>query len=76
MISVFYFLHLKTLDIILLIVNISVADDLFINKMFFCCNFKIKFDMKMLIFNSCLLLRRLKVKNGFTSVIYALYNSK
>ncbi len=32
---------------------------------------KIKFDMKMLIFNSCLLLlRRLKVKNGLTSVIY------
>ncbi len=27
MISVLYFLHLNTLDIILLIVNISVADD-------------------------------------------------
>ncbi len=27
MTSVLYFLHLKTLDIILLIVNISVADD-------------------------------------------------
>ncbi len=34
MTSVHYFLHLKTLDIILLIVNISVADDVFINKMF------------------------------------------
>ncbi len=29
MTSVLYFLHLKTLDIILLIVNISVADDAF-----------------------------------------------
>ncbi len=29
MISVLYFLHLKTLDIILLIVIISVADDAF-----------------------------------------------
>ncbi len=25
---------------------------LFINKMFYCCNLKIKFDMKILIFNS------------------------
>ncbi len=30
MTSVLYFLHLKTLDIILLIVNISVADDAFL----------------------------------------------
>ncbi len=29
MIPVLYFLHLNTLDIILLIVNISVADDAF-----------------------------------------------
>ncbi len=29
MTSVLYFLHLKTLDIILFIVNISVADDAF-----------------------------------------------
>ncbi len=29
MIPVLYFLHFKTLDIILLIVNISVADDAF-----------------------------------------------
>ncbi len=29
MTSVLYFLHLNTLDIILLIVNISVADDAF-----------------------------------------------
>ncbi len=29
MTSVFYFLYLKTLDIILLIVNISVANDAF-----------------------------------------------
>ncbi len=28
--SVLYFLHLKTLDIILLIFNISVAEDVFI----------------------------------------------
>ncbi len=30
-----YFLHLKTLDILLLIVNISVANDAFINTIFF-----------------------------------------
>ncbi len=29
MTSVLYFLHLKTLDILLLIVNVSVADDAF-----------------------------------------------
>ncbi len=29
-----YFLHLKTLDILLLIVNISVADDAFYKEMF------------------------------------------
>ncbi len=39
-----YFLHLKTLDIRLLIVNISVADDAFYKK--YCCNLKIKFNMK------------------------------
>ncbi len=33
MTSVLYFLHLKTLDIILLIVNISVADDAFYKKL-------------------------------------------
>ncbi len=32
--SVLYFLHLKTLDIILLIVNISVADDAFYKYIF------------------------------------------
>ncbi len=31
---------------------------LFINKMFYCCDLKIKFNMKMLIFNSFLLLLR------------------
>ncbi len=51
MTSVLYFLHLKTLDIILLIVNISVADDAFYNKMclfkhVICCNLKIQFYMK------------------------------
>ncbi len=47
MTSVLYFLHLNTLDIILLTVNISVADDAFYKKKFFyCCNFKIKFYMK------------------------------
>ncbi len=39
-----YFLHLKTLDIILLIVN-SVADDAFYKKKY-CCYLKIKFNMK------------------------------
>ncbi len=82
MTSVLFFLHLKTLDILLLIVNISVADDAFYKYFFFyCCNFKIKFDMKMLIFNSFLLLLRwlkggkTKAKNGLHSVIYLLYNS-
>ncbi len=69
MTPVLYFLHLKTLDILLLIVNISVADDAFI------CNLKITFYMKILIFNSFLLLRWLKggktkVKNGLTSLSY------
>ncbi len=41
MTSVLYFLHLKTLDILLLIVNISVADD------FYCCNLKIHFYLKI-----------------------------
>ncbi len=71
MTPVLYFLHLKTLDIMLLIVNISVADD----ACFYCCNFKITFYMKMLIFNSLLLLRWLKggktkAKNELTSLCY------
>ncbi len=42
-----YFLHLNTLDIILLTVKISVADDAFYKYIFFyCCNFKITFYMK------------------------------
>ncbi len=45
MTSVLYFLHLKTLDIILLIVNISVADDAFYKKKY-CCYLKITFNMK------------------------------
>ncbi len=59
MTSALYFLHLKTLDIILLTVYISVAvaDDAFY-KCFYCCNLKITFYMKMLIFNSLLLLLR------------------
>ncbi len=56
MTSVLYFLHLKTLDIILLIVNISVADDAFHN-FFFYCNLKKLLHERMLIFNSFLLLR-------------------
>ncbi len=81
MTSVLYFLHLNTLDIILLIVNISVADDAFINKMFLLLYFiDTMLHERMLIFNSCLLLRRLKegktkVKNGLHS-IYVLYNSE
>ncbi len=41
---VLYFLHLKTLDLLLLIVNISVLMMPFINNFFFfiCCNLKIK----------------------------------
>ncbi len=39
-----YFLHLKTLDILLLIINIGVADAFYKNK--YCCNLKIKFNMK------------------------------
>ncbi len=45
---------------------------LFINKrLFYCCNFKIKFYMKILIFNKG---RKTKAKNGLHSVIYLLYN--
>ncbi len=39
MTSVLYFLHLNTL-LLLLIVNISVADDAFINKMFLLLKFE------------------------------------
>ncbi len=35
-----YFLHLKTLDIILLIVNISITDDAFINIFFLLLSFE------------------------------------
>ncbi len=80
MTSVLYFLHLKTLDIILLIVNISVTDDAFYKYVFIDVIWDKILHERMLIFNSCLLLRRLKegktkVKNGLHSVIYILYNS-
>ncbi len=65
-----YFLHLKTLDIILLIVNISVADDAF-NKKKYCCNLKIKCNMKDCYFSTVFLLLSL-----LHSVMYLLYNSK
>ncbi len=59
MTSALYFLHLKTLDIILLTVNISVADDAFYKYFFFIvvCEDKILHE-RMLIFNSFLLLLR------------------
>ncbi len=83
MTSVLYFLHLKTLDITLLIVNISVADDAFYKYNVLLLYFiDTMLHERMLIFNSCLLLlRRLKegktkAKNGLHSVIYLLYNSK
>ncbi len=41
-----YFLHLKTLDILLLIVNISIADAFYKKIYIYCCNLKIKFNMK------------------------------
>ncbi len=66
MTSVLYFLHLKTLDILLLIVNISVADDAF---------YKLNvFIVVILIFNSLLLLRWLK--GGKNDWLHLLYNSK
>ncbi len=59
MTSVLYFLHLKTLDFLLLIVNISVADDAFYKYFFFIVVIlRLHFYMKMLIFNSFLLLLR------------------
>ncbi len=59
MTSVLYFLHLKTLNILLLIVNISVADDAFYKYFFFIVVIlRLHFYMKMLIFNSFLLLLR------------------
>ncbi len=43
-----YFLHLKTLDIILIIVNISVSYDAFYKKnVFYCCNLKNKLNMNV-----------------------------
>ncbi len=41
-----YFLNLKTLDNILLILNINVADDAFYKKKIYFCNSKITFNMK------------------------------
>ncbi len=41
-----YFLHLKTLDILLLIVNISVANDAFINTIFFVVILRLHFTWK------------------------------
>ncbi len=46
MTPVLYFLHLKTLDILLLIVNISIADAFYKKKYIYYCNLKIKFNMK------------------------------
>ncbi len=73
----FYFRHLKTLDIILLIVNISVADYAFYKKKIYCCHLKINLTW-MLIFNRFLLLRWLKggktkVKNGLKSILHIGY---
>ncbi len=44
MTAALYFLHLKTLDNILLIVNFGVADDAFYIKKL--CDLKIQFNMK------------------------------
>ncbi len=76
------FLHLKTLDIILLIVNISVADDAFYKyNVFIVVIWRLNSTWKNVLFQLFLLLRWLKggknkVKNGLLSVIYLLYNSK
>ncbi len=74
MTSVLYFLHLNTLDIILLIVNISVADDAFYKyNVFIVVIWRLNFTW-MLIFNSFLLLLRwlkggkTKAKNELTSL--------
>ncbi len=71
-----YFLHLKTLDILLLIFYISVADDAFINNCFFIVVIKIQFYMKMLIFQQFFVVvkmterRKNQAKNGLTSLCY------
>ncbi len=57
MTSVLYFLHLKTLDILLLIVNIGVADDAFYKyNVFIVVILRLHFTMKMLIVQQFLLL--------------------
>ncbi len=78
MTSVLYFLHLNTLDIILLIVNISVNISVFINKMFLLLLFEDNILHDIFIFNSfLLLLRRLKEEKTKASLCYyVLYNSK
>ncbi len=87
MTSVLYFLHLKTLDILLLIVNINVADFIACFVAFYlkkyCCNLKINLTWKNVNFQQLFVV----VKNWkeekpkwsmdlFHSVIYLLYNSK
>ncbi len=82
-----YFLHLKTLDIILLIVNISVADDAFYKYNFFIVVI-LRFNLtwKNVNFQQFFVVvkmteRRKKQSEEWTypvlhSVIYLLYNSK
>ncbi len=75
MTPVLYFLHLNTLDIILLIVNISAADDAFY-KYFFVVIWRLNLTWKNVNFQQFLLLLRwlkegkTKAKNGFTSICY------
>ncbi len=72
-----YFLHLKTLDILLLIVNISVADDAFY-KYFIVVIWRLNLTWKNVNFQQFLLLLRwlkggkTKVKKGLTSLTFTL----
>ncbi len=76
MTSVLYFLHLKTLDIILLIVNISVADDaLYIYNVFIVVIWRLNCTWKNVYFQQIVVVvkmteRRKNQSEEWTSLSY------
>ncbi len=81
MTSVLYFLHLKTLDILLLTVNISVADDAFYKYVFIVVIWRLNFTWKNVNFQQLFVVKMTEKRKNQSeewtySVIYLLYNSK
>ncbi len=79
MTSVLYFLHLKTLDILLLIVNISVADDAFYKKIYIVVIWRLNLTWKTVNFQLFFVVVKMTKRwstDLLHSVICLLYNSK